>query len=168
MAKPSKLKFYLRSFSYRVRDFIKYRLMVTSKQLLIIGGSDDYIGKIIYIFFWISQFFFQSSFFTNLFLFTSIATNLIKSLKPTWRVTSIDFNPSEFAHQSIIIEEKNNLDKEFENISKEIKNMNIRFDGVFCFAQNDLPNMRISDPQILASLQKYSSSTISLMLLGIF
>ena len=54
MAKPSKLKFYLRSFSYRVRDFIKYRLMVTSKQLLIIGGSDDYIGKIIYIFFWIS------------------------------------------------------------------------------------------------------------------
>ena len=100
--------------------------------------------------------------------FPSIATNLIKSLKPTWQVTTLDYEPSKEAHKTIKINDKNNLDSEFEQISLEIRNLNNRFDSIFCFSDSEIPQLKISDPSIFTSLKENSYSSISLMLLGNF
>ena len=98
--------------------------------------------------------------------FPRIATQLIKSLKQTWKITTIDYKQNPDAHKAIELPQNTNLDLEYTTISKDIQTLNVKFDCILCFGDNKIPPIKMSDPAIFSSLNAYSQSTIGLMIFG--
>jgi len=87
-------------------------------------------------------------------------------LKQTWKITTIDYKQNPEAHKAIELPQNTNLDLEYATISKDIQTLNVKFDSIFCFGDNQIPPIKLSDPAIFASLNACSQSTISLMIFG--
>ena len=87
-------------------------------------------------------------------------------MKPTWKITTIDYKFNAEAHKSLQLGQNSDLDAEYNDIYKDIKSLNVKFDSIFCFSDSEIPSLKLSDPDILNSLHNYSKTSINILLLG--